>query len=477
MADLPAREARERLPAAFAAQGLQFPKGRVLFNLLPAQLPKRGFPLDLALATAILVESGQLTTQLPGSPQALICLGELDLAGKVHCATRGTLLVAAAAKQLSPQAQLLTASQALREAQLVNGLTTVAIDGLHQLGPRAAPTPPPVQVPQLDSAPQAAAKTSQHYSSIRGQELARQAAIYACAGRHSLLLQGPPGTGKSLLARSLAELQPALSHARAIELAQVEALHGPVHTLSTSTPFRAPHHSISAQALLGGGRPLRAGELSRAHGGVLFLDELPEFSRPCLEGLRQPLEEHEVRIERTGESACFPADFMLIAARNPCPCGFATHPTLACNCTHAQLTRYQQRTSGPLLDRFDLFVEMGPVRPDVLSGPATSPSLGEAQQAIRHAHSMQSKRQSKSPQSSISRATRDEIINSGVDEAAQQALQQAADQLQWSGRGIDRCLRLARTIADTQLNPRIQRDHVLAALRFRPPRQSFALSS
>jgi magnesium chelatase family protein len=312
---------------------------------------------------------------------------------------------------------------------------------------------------------------------VRGQEHARSAAVLAVAGRHSLLLQGPPGTGKSMLAQRIAGLLPVPPHGLALELASLESLHGPVQFLPQQAPFRAPHHSISAQALLGGGRPLRPGELSRAHGGVLFLDELPEFQRPALEGLRQPLEEREVRIERSNESACFPADVLLIAARNPCPCGFASHPTRACICTPAAQSRYLRRTSGPLLDRFDLFAEMGPVPAERLQGAATPPSDEDARAAIARAHRIQKQRIATLGWGASCTASRQQLDDAGVQHQARRTLIAAADRLQWSGRAVLRCLRVARTVADTHGATKVERTHLLQAIGFRPPASLAALDS
>jgi magnesium chelatase family protein len=470
--DLAAREARERLPAAFAQQGLQFPKGKVLFNLVPALLPKRGFPVDLALACSLLLATGQI----PALDQSLLAVAELDLAGCLRPAPRGVLLAAMASHASS--ARMLVAPESLAEAMLAQpqAIAPVSLkDLVHCLRTGSAPGPiEPALTTTSDCRPprksvNCASCATGRLDEVRGQEHARTASILAVAGRHSILLQGPPGTGKSMLARRIAQLLPAPPQDRALELASLESLHGPVHSLPQRAPFRAPHHSVSAQALLGGGRPLRPGELSRAHGGVLFLDELPEFQRPALEGLRQPLEEREVRIERSNESACFPADVLLIAARNPCPCGFASHPTRNCVCTPAAHSRYAHRTSGPLLDRFDLFAEMGPVAAERLQGPATPPSDEDARAAIARALGLQKQRERLLGWGAASTASRLQLDEAGVSQHARQTLIAAADRMQWSGRAVLRCLRVARTVADTQGEDTIERSHLLQAVGFRPP--------
>lgn len=459
--DLAARETKERLAPAFEHCGLAFPKSRVLFNLVPAQLPKRGFPLDLALATSLLVASHQIPT--PSAP--LLAVAELDLAGALRPVSRGILLAARTARALG--AVLCVAPPDLAEAQLIPGVRAIAPaslrDWVHALRAQQLP------VPHACSPHPGASQLAAHLDEVRGQEHARQAAILAAAGRHSLLLQGPPGTGKSMLAGKVARLLPPLGKEQALELACLESLHGPVPVLPTQPPFRAPHHSTSAQALLGGGRPLRPGELSRAHGGVLFLDELPEFARPALEGLRQPLEEDEVRIERTQESARFPARVLLIAARNPCPCGYATHPHRACHCTPAAIQRYARKTSGPLLDRFDLFAEMGPVPADQLQGSPTSPTDQDAAQALRSAFRVQSQRLALQGWASSGQARQEQITQAGITPAARRLWKRAATEQHWSGRAMLRVLRVARTLADCAGAQAIDVEHLLQAVAFRPP--------
>ncbi|RMH02016.1 MAG: ATP-binding protein, partial [Planctomycetota bacterium] len=318
-------------------------------------------------------------------------------------------------------------------------------------------------------APAEAGAGDRRLEDLRGQVHARWAAIVAAAGRHPLLLQGPPGTGKSMLARRVADLLPPLEPDRAMELARIEALVGPLAGLPSRPPLRAPHCSCSVQALLGGGHPLRPGELSRAHGGVLFLDELPEFPRPALEGLRQPLEERCVRLLRAREEAVFPADALLVAARNPCPCGFLGHPRIPCRCTTAALGRYAQRVSGPLLDRFDLFVEMGPVPAAELDGPPTPPGRAEADAALERARAVQAERSRRGSFAEAGRAELDPILAEGIEPAARRLLQRAGEELRLSGRGHLRCLRVARTLADLDGGGPVALHHLRRALTYRRP--------
>jgi magnesium chelatase family protein len=467
MPDAVAKEARERLPAALASHGFPFPRGRILFNLVPAQLPKGGLPIDLALAVGLLQAQGQL----PRFQTPHLFLAELDLQGHLRSPARGTLLAALEASRCT-QPHVITTPEAAQEASLAPGIRAY---GLHDLGEVVEFLRGNVSLAAFQAAPVPAESQSQanglpplRLEDVRGQVHARQAAILAVAGRHALLLQGPPGTGKSLLAHRLAHLLPTLSTQHALELAQMEALFGPVLELPQRPPFRAPHPSVSAQGIFGGGRPLRPGELSRAHGGLLFLDELPEFQRPVLEGLRQPLEDREVRIQRVQEWAHFPADVLLVAARNPCPCGYSTHPSVPCTCTPALLSRYRSRTSGPLLDRFDLFAEMGPVSAERLQAPPTSPTQNEAQDQLERATSMQAKRLAARSFGPASYAQMPALQAAGVSARARQCLQLAGETLALSGRATLRCLRVARTVADLEGSASIRRAHVMRALTFRP---------
>lgn len=464
MPDAVAREARERLPAALAWHGFRFPKGKVLFNLVPAQLPKRGLPLDLALAVALLVQD----RQFPAPKLAVLFLAELDLQGRLRPPARGTLLASLAA--LEGQCSIVvTAMESAPEAAIAPGVMAY---GLNDLGEVEEFLNEPssflaVQPKAHDSNPQRQ-KATLRLDDIRGQGAAREAAALAVAGRHSLWLQGPPGTGKSMLARRLPGLLPQLCASTALELARVEALLGPLGTMPFRAPFRAPHTSASAQALLGGGVPLRPGEIARAHGGVLFLDELPEFARPVLEGMRQPLEEKEVRLQRAREWATYPADVMLVATSNPCACGFATHPKIPCRCTPSRLENYRNRISGPLQDRFDLFVEMGPVPAETLQQAASPPHDEDLLERLLACRDFQQKQE---PRRGflLSRDVEMEALRAaGVEDAATTLLRQAAAVMPLSGRGMLRCLRVARTAADLDCRQAVNATDMRKALSFRP---------
>lgn len=473
MPDAVAREARERLPAAFQEHRLKFPKGKVLLNLVPAQLPKQGLPLDLALAVALLTEDRQVKP--PQRPT--LFLAELDLKGRLGPPSRGTLLAGLAAVQ-GACCDLVTALESAQEASLAPGIRAFGLADLGEVvGYLAHPerfAPVPSAEPQREtgngihhqSAASAGTRTPR-LDDLRGQEHARRAAVLAAVGRHALWMQGPPGTGKSMLARRLCGLLPDLSAQQGLEVAQVEALLRPLSSLSRRPPFRAPHTSASAQALLGGGNPLRPGELARAHGGILFLDEIPEFARPILEGMRQPLEEREVRLQRAREWATYPADVQLIATSNPCPCGYATHPKMVCRCTPHRLAAYRQRVSGPMRDRFDLFVEMGPVPGEALDGPATSPHDEEVHQVLDRAREFQSMRKTTRGFLRSGEASLEQLQTEGIAPEARRILRQAVAVLPLSGRGLLRCLRVARSAADLELSEKVLAPHVHQALSFR----------
>ncbi|MCP4093926.1 MAG: YifB family Mg chelatase-like AAA ATPase [Planctomycetes bacterium] len=484
MPDAATREARERLPAALARHDFSFPKGKVLFNLVPAQLPKRGLPLDLALAVSLLIQD----RQLPKLKSSILFLAELDLQGRLRPPARGTLLASLAALE-EQCSTVITAPESAQEAAIAPGIQAYGLVDLQEVKEflRQASAFQPVQVAgpadlsgiqnpgRVAHSGNTTAASATHAQSpelrlddLRGQSVAREAAAIAVAGRHSLLLQGPPGTGKSMLARRLPGLLPSLEQSVALQLAKVEALLGPVPAIPSMAPFRAPHTSVSAQALLGGGMPLRPGEIARAHGGILFLDELPEFTRPVLEGMRQPLEEKEVRLQRAREWATYPADVMLVATSNPCACGFVTHPKIPCRCTPNRLQTYRNRISGPLQDRFDLFVEMGPVGAEELQQDSTPPHDEDLHLQLEQTRAFQQEQQRQRGFALASMAEVDAIHSAGLEAAAATLLRQAATVIPLSGRGMLRCLRVARTAADLDCCPQIRASDMRKALSFRP---------
>lgn len=470
LADTEVRESRERVRAALLNCEFEFPNRRITVNLAPADLPKESGRFDLAIALGILAASGQLpATALDGFEFA----GELSLAGDLR-PVRGALAMAmglardnrARLAAGEPARAFIVATDNGPEAALVDDLTVHAgatlRDICHHVGmlpehplPRARPAPPatdPGANPDMRD--------------VRGQLQARRAMEVAAAGQHSVLLVGPPGTGKSMLAQRFPALLPPMTESEALEAAAVLSLTpgGFQPSQWGRRPFRSPHHTASGPAMVGGGGNPRPGEISLAHHGVLFLDELPEFDRRVLEVLREPLETGHITISRAAAQVDFPARFQFIAAMNPCPCGYLGHPTRMCRCTPDQVQRYQSRISGPLLDRVDLQIEVpAQNHRDVLDGPPGEPSAAVRARAM-DARARQIARQG-TPNSELSGRQIDTHCPLTTD--AQALLRGAMEKLAWSARAYFRVLKVARTIADLADADTLDAGHVAEAIQYR----------
>jgi len=441
LAETAVRESRDRVRAALAVSGYAFPAGRVTVNLAPADLPKEGGRFDLAIALGILAASGQL------SPESLVATefyGELSLSGRLR-AVRGTLLAASHAGREGHR--LVVPAPCVEEARAAGNAPVAGADSLAAVC-TALSRGPPLVFSATSGLPEVAHR-GPDLSEVRGQAAAKRALEVAAAGGHGLLMVGPPGAGKSMLALRLPGLLPPLEESEALETAM---LHAVAHDLPPPArwrqrPFRAPHHGASAAAIIGGGAQPRPGEASLAHNGVLFLDELPEFRRDVLEALREPLETGRVSVARAAYRVSFPARFQLVAAMNPCPCGYAGEPDGRCRCAPGQAQRYAARVSGPLLDRIDLHVALRPLDYDSLHRPAAAGESSEV--AAARVMAARARQQARGALNSV-------LEGKALESACQlepeghRLLSRASIRLGMSARACHRALRVARTLADLE---------------------------
>ena len=471
--DSAVKESRERVTAAIKNSGFYFPPSRITANLAPADVRKEGSAFDLSIALGVMAATGQIQTD---DFEKLLILGELALDGSIR-SVHGCLPMAAIAKENQLKGVILPKANA-KEAAVIEALEVYPVESLqeaveHLNGQR---TIPPFQYDIREAFDQQS-EYPVDFVDVKGQEHVKRAIEVAAAGGHNLIMIGPPGSGKTMIAKRIPTILPDMTLEEALETTKIHSIMGLLGNdvpLIATRPYRSPHHTISDAGLIGGGKFPRPGEVSLSHHGVLFLDELPEFRKNVLEVMRQPLEDGQVAIARAAASYTYPANFMLVAAMNPCPCGFFGDPSRECRCSRQQIQNYISRISGPLLDRIDLQVEVPAVKyRDLASDFAGEPSARIRERVQRARHIQQERFTQAQIYCNANMESRHLREFCKVEDAAQELLRVAITQLGLSARAYDRISKVARTIADLAASPTIEAEHVSEAIQYRSLDRSF----